>query len=184
MYWFSESDNGLYFFYGRADVKRCPACEELLAKWDEDLTVALNVIPIHRRKRRYDISSSYDGVSVVSRRFKELYDRTALTGLRFSDLGDDAFAICATEVVQFDTQRRGTRLEKKCDVCGRYESVVGATPPCLLPGRVVSPLSFARTDLEFGSADEKSPLLLCGDDVAQILWAAKLKGVVLKKVKT
>lgn len=180
---FSEEHNGLYFFEGRTDVKRCPVCKELLAKWDEDLTVEHLVVPIHRRKKKYDISCSYDGVQVVSRRFKDLYDRSGMTGLRFTDLGDDAFATRATVVVPFDAQRRGTRFVKKCETCGRYESVVGAVPPLLLPGTTVPPMSFACTDLEFASGDEKSPVLLCGEGVAKILWAAKLNGIVLQKVK-
>jgi len=184
VYWFSEEFNNLYFFEGRTDVKRCPVCKELLAKWEEDLTVNHLVVPIQRRKKKYDISSSYDGVEVVSRRFKELYEHSAMTGLRFVDLGDEAFAIRATNVVAFDAERRGTSFHKKCEACGRYESVTGATPVYLLPGEIVPHMGFARTDLEFASGDEKGPLLLCGDEVAKILWAAKLKGIVLQKVKT
>ncbi|HRI68290.1 MAG TPA: hypothetical protein PK156_28870 [Polyangium sp.] len=148
------------------------------------MTAELKVIPIHRRKKKYDISGSYDGVDVASRRFKDLYERSGMTGLQFKELGDDAFAIRATNVVAFDAVRRGTKFEKKCDACGIYESVTGATPVYLLPGEVVPDMGFARTDLEFASGDEKHPLLLCGEGVAKILWAAKLKGIVLQKVKT
>ena len=184
MYRFSEEYNNLYFFYGRTDIKRCPVCKELLAKWDEDLTVELSVVPVHRRKRKYDISSSYDGVTMVSRRFKELYEHSGMTGLQFTDLGDDAFAIRSTNIVRFDTLRSAVRFVKKCDVCGRYESVVFSGAVALLPGNVVPPVGFARTDLEFASGDEKHPILLCGDEVAKMLWAAKLTGVVLQKLKT
>ncbi len=184
MFRFSIEHNGLYFFYERTDVRRCPVCKELLAKWDEDLTAELKVIPVHRRKKKYDISGSYDGVDVASLRFKDLYERSGMTGLQFTDLGDDAHAVRATNVVAFDAVRCGTKFENRCDTCGRYESVTGARPVYLLPGEVVPDMGFARTDLEFASGDEKHPLLLCGEGVAKILWAAKLKGIVLQKVKT
>lgn len=169
----------LHFFYDRADVRRCPACKELLSKWDEDLTI----VPIGKY-RKYDIGASYDGVCIFSRRAKAVYDQAGMTGLQFTQLAHpDLFAVQASTIVQYDSVRRGTRFEKKCDVCGRYKYVAGATPAYLMPGSNVPPLGFARTDIEFASNDEKHPLLICGDEAAAILRAANLKGLELKKVE-
>ena len=40
-----------------------------------------------------------------------------------------------------------------------------------------------KTDLEFGSSDEKSPNELCGDEAARELQKARLRGVDLLPVK-
>jgi hypothetical protein len=172
--------NDLYFYDDRTDVRRCPVCKQLLAKWDEDLAV----VPI-TKFRKLDISTSYDGIKVFSRKAKMTYEEAGMTGLRFIPLAHpDLFAIRANDIVHYDAKRRGTRFEEKCEVCGRYDVIVGATPVYLMPGSMVAPLGFARTDVEFGSHDERQSLFICGDEAAKILKAAKLKGLNLVKVQS
>jgi NAD-dependent SIR2 family protein deacetylase len=82
-------------------------------------------------------------------------------------------AVCRLQVA-FDAVARGTRFGRKCPSCGEYQSVTGATPVVLssdLPSDRV-----ARTDLEFGSDDEKAPLFVAGDDAAARLTGLKLSG--------
>jgi hypothetical protein len=159
----------------RPGVQRCAACGDLLAKWDERLT------GLRIRKRRYDISCTYDGVTVVSGRFKAVYYDNQLTGLIFKRLPDDPEfdAIQATEIIKIGFDSR-TKFVKQCRVCGRYESVVG--PNFALLERAVPDRGFAQTDLEFASGDEKHPILLCGVESGSILRRAKLKGLDLVKI--
>ncbi len=179
MYIVYPHDNDLFFFEDRTDVRRCPACKELLCKWDEDLTV----VPIGKF-RKLDIGGSYDGVLMFSRKAKAVYEQSGMTGLQFTQLAHpDLFAVQASAIVRYDAIRRGTAFEQKCDICGRYKYVTGATPAYLMPGSSVPPLGFVRTDVEFASNDEKHPLLICGDEAAKILRAAKLKGLELVKVE-
>ncbi len=163
----------------RPGLRRCAACGELLDKWQESLSGLV------LKKRQLDISCTYDGVTVVSDRFKAAYESAGLSGLTFRQLPDDPefFAIRPERVVEYDAGRRGTRFINPCPQCGRYESVVGATPVYLKPGSAIEPLEFVRTDLEFGSEDEKSPLLLCGNSAAGALRAAGLKGLELEDVQ-
>jgi hypothetical protein len=159
----------------RPRIRRCGTCGELLAKWEEPLTgLVLN-------KRRYDLSSTYDGVVTVSKRFRIAFEAANLLGLDFLPLPSDPdfFAAHASRTVAFDADRRRTEFHKLCPECGHYESVVGASPGYLKPGNSVGPAEFVRTDLEFGSGDEKSPLLLCGEVAARALTRAKLKGLEL-----
>lgn len=159
----------------RPGVQRCEACGELLNKWDDPLT-GLVV-----KKRKYDISSTYDGVVVVSMRFKTTYETALLSGLSFRQLPDDPafFAINAGRIVEFDAERRNTRFVKPCNICNHFESVIGATPVYLKNGVTIGIREFVRTDLEFGSDDEKQPLILCGGGAADTLRSAKLKGLDL-----
>jgi len=152
MYRLSAQDKGLYFFYDRPDVKRCQFCRALLSKWEEELAC----IPIVKPPK-YDESYSYDGVLVVTGRFREVVEAKGITGLEFRPLQGQVFAARSSMSVQFDAVRRGTRCIKRCDTCGQYESVVGATPIYLLSGETIPKRGFVRTDLEFGSSDEKSP---------------------------
>jgi hypothetical protein len=156
-------------------VRRCSKCGHLLAKWAEPLT-GLKI-----KRRRLDISCTYDGVTVVSEAFKAAYDDATLTGLRYVPLPDDPsfFAIQADATIEFDAERRGTRFLNQCPVCGQYESVVGATPVYLKEGSIIPDRGFVRTDIEFATMDEKHPMLLCGPAAAMALKAAKLKGLDL-----
>jgi hypothetical protein len=156
-------------------ARRCPKCGHLLNKWDDPLS-ALVV-----KKKKYDIGLTYDGITVVSEKFKATYERAKLTGLVFRQLPRDQsfFAVRATKAVPFDAKRRKTEFIDRCSECGNFESVVGATPVLLQPGSAVAATELVRTDLEFGSDDEKSPLLLCGETAANELSAAKLRGVDL-----
>ncbi len=162
-----------------ARVRRCPDCDELLAKWEEPL---LDLIV---KKRLYDVGITYDGVMVVSGRFKSACEGNGLTGLIFRQLPKDPsfFAVGATTVVHFDADRRKTRFVKACPICGHFESVVGATPVYLKHGSQIREHEFVRTDLEFGSGDEKHPLLLCGKAAADILSKASLRGLDLEPVE-
>jgi hypothetical protein len=171
-------DNDLYFFRGRLDVTRCVSCGELTKKWEEDLSS----VPIPDRGS-YDVSYSYDGVLVVSTRFREVVELEGIAGVEFRPLQAGLFSAASVTVVPFDAKARETRFENRCPNCRRYESVVGATPVFLMPGAVVPDDGVVRTDLEFGSGDEKTPVLLCGDEAAKRLRGHKLRGLTLETVK-
>lgn len=168
----------LHFFYDRKDVRRCTACGHLLSKWDEDLAI----VPIGKY-RKYDIGASYDGVCIFSRRAKAIYDQAGMSGLQFTPLAHpDLFAVQAKVIVHYDPTSPGTRFLDKCNICGLFGFVGTSSAGALVPGSEVPALGFARTDLEFAAKDEKHPLLVCGDEAAAILRAAKLKGLELKKL--
>jgi hypothetical protein len=157
--------------------KRCPVCGHLLDKWNEPLTGLVI-------KRKYDISATYDGIIVVSRRFRDVYEVLSLTGAVFTSLPDDPgfYSILSSRVVKIDTDRRHPRMEKLCPACGLYESIVGPTPLYLKPGETIGDHEFVQTDLEFATKDEKHPLILCGSAAGAALKAAKLKGLDLEKI--
>lgn len=162
----------------RMGVRRCEVCGELTSKWEEPL------FDLIIKKRRLDISITYDGVLIASPRFKSIYEANDLSGLVFRQLPNDPdfFAVYALKMVEFDAGRRKTRFITPCPRCGRFESVVGATPVFLKDGSEIKSSEFVRTDLEFGSGDEKHPLLICGEVVADSLSNSKLKGVDLAAI--
>jgi hypothetical protein len=94
----------------RSGVHRCEACGDLLTKWDEPLTGVIV------KKRKHDIGSTYDGVTLVSERFKAACESSNLSGLVFRQLPDDPafYAILALRSVEFDAERRKTRFINPC----------------------------------------------------------------------
>lgn len=173
-------DNDRYAFRERRDVVRCGACGALTDKWGDQQTIAVDD-PTSIPK---DISTTYDGVVIVSPRFRKVVEEAGLTGLAFGELGGGYAVLRATRRVAFDSNGRKTRFENQCRECGNYQSVVGATPAFLMPPVEVDPKEFVWTDIEFGSGDEKSPLLLCGDEAAKVLRKAKLKGLDFAEVRS
>ena len=159
----------------RAGIRRCLKCGELLNKWEEEIR------GVRVKKRRFDVSVTYDGVTIVSSAFRKWYESAGIEGLVITPLPDDPdFAsIVTTTVVAFDSLRRHTRFLNACDLCGRYKEVIGANPVFLKPGHVVPARGFCGTDIEFGSGDGKHPLLLCGAETANLIVRAKLRGCTL-----
>jgi hypothetical protein len=178
MFLLMAPDNDLYFLRDRPDVTRCSSCGALTKKWEEDMSSV--PIPVNGR---YDVSYSYDGVLVVTRKFKDVVADEGIVGMEFRPLQEGLFSASAARVVQFDAKSRETRFENRCPTCHIYESVVGATPVFLMPGATVPDNGVARTDLEFGSDDEKGPLIICGDEAARKLRKRRLRGLTLEAVK-
>lgn len=163
-----------------SNVRRCDICHELLEKHNTPLTELVIT------KRTLDISITYDGIYIASNRFRRVYEKYALKGLKLSQLPNDIefFSLKATRSLEFDTVRRKTRFVDKCSHCGLFESVVGATPVFLKPGYCIEEQEFVRSDLEFGSGDEKHPLLMCGGFAASVLIDEGLGGLNLESVAT
>lgn len=159
----------------RPGVRRCKTCRELVDKWSLPLT------GLKLKRRKYDISSTYDGLVVASRAFVSACDRLGIDGARFSPLPDDEdfFVVGADRTVAFDAERRGTRVSDPCSTCGQSAEVIGANPILLVEGAVIGERAIVRTDLEFGGGDEKGFLLLCGPMARLMLSKEKLKGVNL-----
>ena len=172
----SVGDNGLIAFHNRIEANRCEECGALLSKWDEKLP-GFKVLNL----KGLDISCTYDGIDIASALFKECYDSHKMIGLSFSPLAGNrpCFKVVGEIVVPFDAAKRATRFLNQCQVCGRYEEIIGATPVFLKAGSEVPDNGFARTDLEFGTGDRKSPMLLCGATAAVAFTNANLSGVDL-----
>lgn len=154
----------------------CPACG--------CSTVPVATNPEFRlKKHKLDVSFTYDGACIVSSAFKDLCANEA--GAQFQSLLKEPgfYRFMASQVVPFDAERRSTRFERLCAQCHNYESVVGATP-AYLKG-VSSPLQRGvyRTDLSFGSGNEKSPLLIVSPDVQERIHTAKLRGAEFSAIE-
>lgn len=142
----------------------CPTCGR---KTDPDY-----VNPKFKAKRRtWDIGTTYDGYDIVSKGFRDFCRKQGWKGMHFHPLPADKefFVLRLSQIIPFDAERRGTRFEDLCPTCGEFYNVIGADPVCLRD--VTEPIQegFFRSDLEFASGPEQSPLILVGIDTAERL---------------
>lgn len=170
------NDNWTFAFDGGpGQVATCSNCKGVLGKDTRSLA------GIRIRRRKYDISFTYDGACVVTEKFKTCCEASNFTGAQFRPLPDDPgfYILWPAEVVQIDAEAEGMQFEERCDECGRHKGVYCGTVR-LKSGSVVPAKGFAATDLWFAgisSYDERGPMLLCGDEAAKILLGAGLKGL-------
>lgn len=176
----SGHDNDSYAFYDREGLRRCASCGTLTHKWEESLDGL-----VIQKRRNADISATYDGVLVVSDAFVHLCQENDLEGLTLSRLPDDPgfWAISSDHILTFDAERRRTRFEELCQVCGHYGAIAGATPVFLKDRAIIPDRGFARTDIEFGSGNAKHPLLMCGIAAGDLLLDSGLRGLELRKIE-
>jgi hypothetical protein len=128
-------------------------------------------------ERQWDASYTYDGYCVVSTRFRSVVGNR---GARYIELPSEPsfFVLLPSERIRFDPIRRKTTFENFCTDCGRYHDVAGATPAFLR--EAPPPAELPGTDIDFGSGDEQSPLLVGGPKLAEELRVAALAGLDLR----
>jgi len=155
-YTLSGQDNDAYMFSKTETVERCVVCGYRLK------FLAFN--PSYEAgNSKADFAATFDGFWIVSLRFKEFCLAEEYKDLSFGEFEKDKkhFNFGVSRIVEFDALKRQTRFENFCSACGNYESVIGATPSYLLISDVLKD-GFYRSDLLFGSGDEKHPLIFVG----------------------
>ncbi len=131
-----------------------------------------------------DFSYSYDGQLILSRKAKVFLEENSSTELRFHKVNStpEAFVIEALGKAIFDSEKRKTRFISKCDMCGKFESIVGSTPPFLKNSCEIEQMGVYFTDIQFGSGKEKSPLIIVGEKLGKMLKKA-FKEIDLEEVR-
>lgn len=129
------------------------------------------------RRKSYEVSYTYDGQLIVSERFKAFCENNHMEGTVFTlvNAGRGLYRLTSNRIVEFNSDRRGTRFIDFCDVCGEYAEVIGANPPFLK--NIHTPLKegFYKSDLEFGSFKAKSPLIIVSVETKPLIEAALFK---------
>lgn len=168
-------DNDSYMYRTWKTAVRCPVCGTVL-----DHT-ALNP-DFKLRRDVYDVSYTQDGACIVSELVKRVL--SAYEGVDLDRLPHDGgfYLLNVARVVRFDSVRRQTRFENFCDGCERFRQVAGATPAFLRGVHKQLPAGIYRTDIEFGSDDERSPLLIVSGDLRDVLNREARKGLFFEEV--
>jgi hypothetical protein len=165
-YTISAPDCDTNYFEGAPPSLFCTQCGSYIGS--EEFVPQLDI-----RQCDLDFCFTYDGRLLVSQRGKTYLSQHCATPLNFAAVDRSAryYSLHVVSSVAFDPVRRKTRFEKKCALCGNFESIVGATPAFILESEKVEEMGMYRTDLCFGSGREKSPVFVVGaalkDDLAR-----------------
>jgi len=165
-------DNGSPMYGDPANVARCSSCGFV--------TQGNYVNPAFKLKRRkYDLSYTTDGCCIVTSAFVNCLGGLSVSGLRYASLPSEPgyFRLLPERILKFDSVRRNTQFLDICSACGRFDTVMGSHPCYLIPGQTIEPAVVYRTDLEFGSGDEKHPVLIAGPEAAKKMRESRLSGV-------
>lgn len=172
-------DNDTFMYEGveHTSPPKCPKCGHLI---DFDYTN-----PYYQLKKKIsDLSHPYDIGTIVSLKFKEFCERNRYN-VRFKELEREAnfYQLVVIDKVEYDYERRKTKLTGFCDVCKNYEQAIGAAPGYLK--HVTRPLldGIYRTDLQFGAGDRKRYLIIVSPETYEKMKKEKFKGLYFEKIE-
>jgi hypothetical protein len=134
------------------------------------------------KRRKYHLSSSYDGFKVVSQEFKNLYEISDWQGLIFYPIPRNRgfYLIECSQQVVINETKRPIEFENKYNECGLYMGVYGSIPP-YIDTDVIQKLksnTFYRSNLEFGYDFEQGYSLFASQEITDKLIEYKL---IIKK---
>jgi hypothetical protein len=133
------------------------------------------------KRKTLDFSSTYDGITIVSLKFKEFCSRYSYKNIDFIPLpkSPNFFQLNIIDNILKYTARL---KENFCDKCGQFESIIGASMEF---ENFVEPLAdgFYQSDLWFASGNEKSPILIISPITKEKLLIEKFKNICLTKIE-
>ena len=136
-------DNGSFMYEGELDPPVCPEC--WLVTEPEWVSPTFSL-----RRRRFDLSYTYDGALIASDRFLDV--TSGFAGLRSTPLpsAPGFHLLVATREVEFDSAKRSTAFEGLCPMCGRYTAVAPNA-------RLDHTLAYSQSAEEFAARDDDAP---------------------------
>ena len=173
-------EDNLSWMYRGQSHGRCDKCGLLLDRTTANPNFEL-------KNKAFDLSSTYDNRLIASDRFRRFCDDSGYSEVAYVDLPSEPgwymLLVDPMRMLEFDSSRRRTRFGPICDQCEQYSYAAGAHP-AYLKG-VEQPLldGFYRSDIEFGSGDELSPLLFCGIETKEKLLRANFRDIDFEPVR-
>ena len=138
------------------------------------------------RKKSMDISSTYDGYTIVSEKFKNFCENHSINGIEFIVLPSQPkhYWLVVRDTLEVDTTKSlGIRFLYHCDLCKHYAGVFGTSSLRFKGVELPITHGIYRTDLEFAQAHQQSPVIIIGTEVRNEIKLEKFKGVCLNKIE-
>lgn len=169
-YYFVHSrDNDTCFYYGKdqhIQLEYCPTCRLIINR--EKATE--QSIAIYRKKGKYLISDTWDGETIVSERFVEIYNKYSLKGLEFIPLPKSPhyFLLRCNNIVRYDYEyNTNLYLKDKCPTCNQWYEVC---PMGILNIKIEDEANmkadtFYVSDIKIGEKVARHPVLYVTDNV-------------------
>lgn len=161
-----------------SDLKFLPKCHKCGYRTDFRYTNK----DFRLKRKTLDFSATYDGITIVSLKFKEFCLRNRYDNLIFIDLPktpDFYHFYINNNIIKYGADMK----DKLCETCGQYESVIG---PTLKAEAITEGLKegFYQSDLWFGSGNEKSPKFIISPETKQRLEKDKFKNICFTALET
>lgn len=181
-YTISITDGDIDFYQDAPASCFCHRCKGIL-----DNSFVPNKLKLSRKARVNDIFATYDGKTIVSERLAQFIKHHFTDSCELIRLNAEVplYLLNPIPVVNFDPVRRETIFETRCDVCGLYEGVYGATPAFLKFSEPL-PHGMYKTDIEFGSSAARHSLIIFGASDKTLVQSFKFygSGIHLREIES
>lgn len=142
----------------------CTECDVICNK----RSLILDSLPEFKVKRKkFNLSSTYDGFNIASAKFKNLYELSNWKGLEFYNIPKTS-EFCVFECisqVSINKTMRPIEFESKCNRCGCFIGIYGNRPLYINKSILnkLLPDTFYRSNLEFGYDFEQNYSLFASE---------------------
>ncbi|MDR0404427.1 MAG: hypothetical protein LBH37_01320 [Oscillospiraceae bacterium] len=144
----------------------------------------VSCINLHPARKQYDVSYTWDGYLIVSKRFKQFCEEKSYQNAVFHSIPQepDFYFLESSKIIPLDYARRPVEFIDLCKVCNRYAEVIGMSKNFVQQGFFMEENTFYRTEYDFGSHNRKSPLIIVSLQMAKEMAAQKFKGLYFDDV--
>jgi hypothetical protein len=175
----SGNDNNSFFFENQSILEKCSKCG-LIINWDKLIEYSANTFEI--KNKSYNLSTCWDGPTLVSDRFIDIYKRNKLKGLFFLSLPKSpGFSLIKyIEILSYDySYNSNIYLKDKCNLCTQWYEVSKIWPIKIKDDdeQKMHINTFYRTDLEFGEAVRRTPIMIATENIPFAFKQAKIKDI-------
>jgi hypothetical protein len=135
-------------------------------------------------KRCPDLSHTYDGFFVASRKFRDLVEAERLDGFEFRQVpkSADYYTVILTRVLPV-TEPPELKRKEFCETCRRYVSVWGLSHLAIRIEEGRAYHGFYRSNIEMGYRLMMFPLWFVTADLKESIKKFKLTGIYLEKMR-
>jgi hypothetical protein len=125
---YGDSDDTCFYYDKEAKVKLeyCPQCGKITNRKE----AILQACQFYRRKHKRLLYVTWDGVSIASQRFVEIYNQYKMNGLSFFALpkSPGSCLVRCENIIRHDCDNANIILEKVCPLCGRRDGAYMPQP--------------------------------------------------------
>lgn len=176
----SGIDNNSYFYMDNKELlKYCPKCKLVTNRYEATMLNADKFV----LKKAYNYSSCWDGETIVSQKFIDIYNKYNMNGLSFIKLpkSENFYLLQCNLEVKYDYNNNPNLVRRQlCSECKQYMEVSCVLPIKILDENQLKSNTFYKTDLIVGGIVGRWHLILATDTIPQIFKSEKIKDVYFK----
>jgi predicted RNA-binding Zn-ribbon protein involved in translation (DUF1610 family) len=173
----STDFNGIDLLSKDGSVALCKKCNQPTGKWTERVDTT--------RKVKKDFSCSRDGFTMVTKKFKDLYDTNDFQGCDLTPLSSGDYILIPTRRVDVDLKRMKYLGGETCPTCGQITKFRFdvTTTAISMDEDEIGDYEIVRSRLETPRVVGCDFLVFAGKKVVDILRANNIGRIVANRIK-